>query len=194
MAEETGLILQLSRYVLEESRKTLKILKERVAFPLTLSVNISPLEFKQPDFAENILNVLNSHLLPASSMEIEITETTMMTDLKSTIEKLNILKKEGVSIAIDGFGTGYSSLYYLKKLPISTLKIDKSFIDDITIDRNDANIVETIILMAKNLGIEVVAEGVETKEQFELLAKYKCDLIQGLLCQTHAAERFDHLS
>jgi len=126
MAEETGLILQLSQYVLEEACKGLKILKERFAFPLTLSVNISPLEFKQPDF-----------------------------------------------------GTGYSSLYYLKKLPISTLKIDKSFIDDMTTDQNDANIVETIILMAKNLGIEVVAEGVETREQFELLAKYKCDLIQG---------------
>jgi diguanylate cyclase (GGDEF)-like protein/PAS domain S-box-containing protein len=179
MAEETGLILQLSRYVLEEACKALKILKERFAFPLTLSVNISPLEFKQPDFADNILKVVSSHLLAASSIEIEITETTMMTDLKSTVEKLNILKTEGVSIAIDDFGTGYSSLYYLKKLPISTLKIDKSFIDDMTTDQNDANIVETIILMAKNLGIEVVAEGVETKEQFELLAKYKCDLIQG---------------
>ncbi len=120
------MILQLSQYVLEEACKGLKILKERFAFPLTLSVNISPLEFKQPDF-----------------------------------------------------GTGYSSLYYLKKLPISTLKIDKSFIDDMTTDQNDANIVETIILMAKNLGIEAVAEGVETREQFELLAKYKCDLIQG---------------
>jgi diguanylate cyclase (GGDEF)-like protein/PAS domain S-box-containing protein len=179
MAEETGLILQLSRYVLEEACKGLKMLKERFAFPLTLSVNISPLEFKQPDFVENILKILNSHLLPASSIEIEITETTMMTDLKSTLERLNILKKEGISIAIDDFGTGYSSLYYLKKLPISTLKIDKSFIDDMTTDQNDANIVETIILMAKNLGISVVAEGVETKEQFELLAKYKCDLIQG---------------
>ncbi|MCM2285492.1 MAG: EAL domain-containing protein [Desulfobacula sp.] len=179
MAEETGLILQLSRYVLEEACKGLKILKERFAFPLTLSVNISPLEFKQPDFADNILKVVSSHLLAASSIEIEITETTMITDLKSTVEKLNVLKTEGVSIAIDDFGTGYSSLYYLKKLPISTLKIDKSFIDDMTTDQNDANIVETIILMAKNLGIEVVAEGVETKEQFELLAKYKCDLIQG---------------
>jgi len=179
MAGETGLILQLSRYVLEEACKALKILKERFAFPLTLSVNISPLEFKQPDLVENILNVLKFHLLPASSIEVEITETTMMTDLKSTIEKLSILKKEGVSIAIDDFGTGYSSLYYLKKLPISTPKIDKSFIDDITTDQNDANIVETILLMAKNLGIEVVAEGVGTKEQFELLAKYNCDLIQG---------------
>lgn len=179
MAEETGLILQLSQYVLEEACKDLKMLKERFAFPLMLSVNISPLEFKQPDFAENILKGLNSYLLPASSIEIEITETTMMADLKSTVEKLNLLKKEGISIAIDDFGTGYSSLYYLKKLPISTLKIDKSFIDDMTTDQNDANIVETMILMAKNLGIEVVAEGVETKEQFELLAKYKCDLIQG---------------
>ncbi|MCG8642306.1 MAG: EAL domain-containing protein, partial [Desulfobacterales bacterium] len=90
-----------------------------------------------------------------------------------------ILKKKGISIAIDDFGTGYSSLYYLKKMPISTLKIDKSFIDDITVDSSDAKIVETIILMAKNLGIGVVAEGVETKAQMELLKQYECELIQG---------------
>lgn len=179
MAEETGLIVQLGQYVLEESCKALQDLQDKFSFSLTVSVNLSPLEFKQPDIVDNILNVIKTHHLSASSIEIEITETAMMTDLNSTVKKLDILKEEGLSIAIDDFGTGYSSLYYLKKLPISTLKIDKSFIDDIAIDQNDANLVETIILMAKNLGITVVAEGVETKEQLELLEKYNCELIQG---------------
>ena len=179
MAEETGLIVQLGQYVLAESCKALQDIQDKFSFPLTVSVNLSPLEFKQPDIVENILNVIKTHHLLASSIEIEITETAMMTDLNSTVKKLNILKEAGLSIAIDDFGTGYSSLYYLKNLPISTLKIDKSFIDDIAIDQNDANLVETIILMAKNLGLAVVAEGVETKEQLELLEKYNCELIQG---------------
>jgi EAL domain-containing protein (putative c-di-GMP-specific phosphodiesterase class I) len=179
MAEETGLIVPLGKYVLEESCKALERIRKKITSQLTVSVNLSPQEFKQPDIVEMILTVLERYSLPPKALEVEITETTMMTDLQATVKKLNILKDEGISIAIDDFGTGYSSLYYLKNLPISTLKIDKSFIDDIAKDTSDAKIVETIILMAKNLEIEVVAEGVETKEQLELLTEFDCELIQG---------------
>jgi EAL domain-containing protein (putative c-di-GMP-specific phosphodiesterase class I) len=117
--------------------------------------------------------------IPVSQLELEITETTMMTNLKDTIAKLHLLVDAGMSVSIDDFGTGYSSLYYLKTFPINTLKIDRSFIKDITTDANGAQIVETIILMAHNLGIGVVAEGVETREQLDLLQNFGCDLIQG---------------
>ena len=178
MAEETGLILQLGKYVLAESCRALKRVRQ-VSETITMSVNLSPLEFMQPDIVDTITCILDENGLPGGALEVEITETTMMTDLEKTVKKLNILKEKGISIAIDDFGTGYSSLYYLKTMPISTLKIDKSFIDDITVDSSDAKIVETIILMAKNLGIGVVAEGVETKAQMELLKQYECELIQG---------------
>lgn len=178
MAEETGLILQLGKYVLAESCRALKQVRQ-VSETITMSVNLSPLEFTQPDIVDTITCILDENGLPGGALEVEITETTMMTDLEKTVKKLNILKEKGISIAIDDFGTGYSSLYYLKKMPISTLKIDKSFIDDITVDSSDAKIVETIILMAKNLGICVVAEGVETKAQMKLLKQYECELIQG---------------
>ena len=96
-----------------------------------------------------------------------------------SVAKLNLLQQEGISVSIDDFGTGYSSLYYLKRLPINALKIDRSFIRDITTDQNDAQLVETIILMAKNLNIEVIAEGVETKEQLEMIKHFGCGLVQG---------------
>ncbi|WP_022669196.1 bifunctional diguanylate cyclase/phosphodiesterase [Desulfospira joergensenii] len=179
MAEDTGLILPLGALVLEESCRALAILGNR-GFPrVTMAVNLSPLQFKQADMVEQIRNVTRAEDISPDLLELEITENIMMTDLESTVEKLNILKQSGFSIAIDDFGTGYSSLYYLKTFPIKTLKIDRSFIRDITSDASDAQIVETIILMARNLGLKVVAEGVETREQKELLDRFGCDSIQG---------------
>ncbi len=178
MAEETGLIIDLGRYVLEESCRAVRVLQKAGA-DLTMAVNLSPLEFKQPDIVSHIEFALDQYGISPASLEVEITETTMMTDLEQTVEKLTILKDKGVSVAIDDFGTGYSSLYYLKKLPISTLKIDRSFINDIADDPGDAQIVETIVLMARNLGISVVAEGVETQTQLDLLNAYDCELVQG---------------
>jgi len=179
LAEETGLIIPLGKYVLEESCRALKRLNNIGHPPLSVAVNLSPQQFKQADIVETVLNVLEEYRLPASFLELEITETIMMTDLKDSVKKLNTLKDKGISVAIDDFGTGYSSLYYLKTFPISTLKIDQSFIQDIADNLSDAQIVETIILMAKNLGLGVVAEGVETKEQLDILRKFNCELIQG---------------
>ena len=179
LAEETGLIIPIGKFVLKESCKAIMTLHEKGYSQMSIAVNLSPLQFRQNDIVECVLNTLKNAGVSPSHLELEITESTMMTDLEDSVIKLNILRKNGISIAIDDFGTGYSSLYYLKTFPISTLKIDRSFIKDITSDNNNAQIVETIVLMAKNLELDVVAEGVETKEQLEMMNSYGCDMVQG---------------
>jgi EAL domain-containing protein (putative c-di-GMP-specific phosphodiesterase class I) len=179
LAEETGLITRLGSLVLEQACEAMQILNNIGCKDIKMSVNLSPFQFEQANLVESILSIVAEKKMPVSQLELEITETTMMTNLKDTIAKLHLLVDAGMSVSIDDFGTGYSSLYYLKTFPINTLKIDRSFIKDITTDANGAQIVETIILMAHNLGIGVVAEGVETKEQLDLLQNFGCDLIQG---------------
>jgi diguanylate cyclase (GGDEF)-like protein/PAS domain S-box-containing protein len=179
LAEETGLITRLGSLVLEQACEAVKILNNIGYKEIKMSVNLSPFQFEQANLVESILSIVTGKEIPVSQLELEITETTMMTNLKDTIAKLHLLVDAGMSVSIDDFGTGYSSLYYLKTFPINTLKIDRSFIKDITTDANGAQIVETIILMAHNLGIGVVAEGVETREQLDLLQNFGCDLIQG---------------
>jgi len=179
LAEETGLIIALGEQVLENACKAIRRLNYLGYKHLSVSVNLSPHQFSQPNLAERILEILRKYEVPSSQLELEITETTMMTNLAKTIDTLNQLVSAGVSISIDDFGTGYSSLYYLKRFPIKTLKIDHSFIKDMISDPNTGQIVETIILMAHNLGIEVVAEGVESKEQLDWLKACGCELIQG---------------
>ncbi len=146
---------------------------------LKVSVNLSPEQFSQSDLVEMVEANLEKNGLPPARLELEITESTLMTDVESSIAKLDELVDRGISISIDDFGTGYSSLYYLKNFPIDVLKIDQSFVRDITTDDSDAQIVETIILMARNLGIGVVAEGVETREQLEVLKGFNCEKVQG---------------
>jgi EAL domain-containing protein (putative c-di-GMP-specific phosphodiesterase class I) len=179
LAEETGLITRLGSLVLEQACEAMQILNDSGYIEIKMSVNLSPFQFQQANLVESILSIVTEKEVPVSQLELEITETTMMTNLEDTIAKLHLLVNAGMSVSIDDFGTGYSSLYYLKTFPINTLKIDRSFIKDITTDANGAQIVETIILMAHNLGLGVVAEGVETKEQLELLQNFGCDLIQG---------------
>lgn len=179
LAEETGLIIALGEQVLENACKAIRRLNHLGHTHLSVSVNLSPHQFGQPNLVERILEILQKYEVPSSQLELEITETTMMTNLTKTIDTLNQLVSAGVSISIDDFGTGYSSLYYLKRFPIKTLKIDRSFIKDIVSDPNTALLVETIILMAHNLGIDVVAEGVESKEQLDWLTACGCELIQG---------------
>lgn len=179
LAEETGLINQLGDFVLAHACETIQVLADTFNRKIKVAVNLSPHQFEQKDLVDRVIKILNNNTTPASQLELEITETTMMTSLEDSVAKLNFLVDAGVSISIDDFGTGYSSLYYLKAFPIDTLKIDRSFIKDITRDPNDAQLVETIILMARNLGIAVVAEGVENHEQLKLLQEYGCNLIQG---------------
>jgi diguanylate cyclase (GGDEF)-like protein/PAS domain S-box-containing protein len=181
LAEETGLIVPLGEQVLEASCQVLHALNKLGHAHLTISVNLSPLQFVQTNLVDRILAILDKHTVSSSQLELEITETAMMTNLTKTVETLNQLVDAGIAISIDDFGTGYSSLSYLKKFPIRTLKIDRSFIRDLPHDSSDAQLVETIILMAHNLGIGVVAEGVETQEQLEWLKQCGCEQIQGYL-------------
>jgi diguanylate cyclase (GGDEF)-like protein/PAS domain S-box-containing protein len=181
LAEETGLIIPLGEQVLEQTCQVLATLKSRGWNHLALSVNLSPLQFGQANLVERLLAILRHHGVASQQLELEITETAMMSNLANTVEALGELVANGLSIAIDDFGTGYSSLSYLKRFPIRTLKIDRSFIRDLTQNPSDAQLVETIILMAHNLGITVVAEGVETEAQLEWLKSRGCEQIQGYL-------------
>jgi diguanylate cyclase (GGDEF)-like protein/PAS domain S-box-containing protein len=179
LAEETGLIVPLGEQVLDLACQMMHTLNRLGYGDLTISVNLSPLQFVQTNLVERIFAVLSKHGAASSQLELEITETAMMTNLTKTVETLNQLVAAGIAIAVDDFGTGYSSLSYLKRFPIQTLKIDRSFIRDLTSDPSDAQLVETIILMAHNLGITVVAEGVESPEQLEWLKQCGCEQIQG---------------
>ncbi len=179
LAEETGLIIPLGEQVLDICCRMIARLNTLGYTNLSVAVNLSPLQFSQTNLVERILALLQQHAVSNTQLELEITETTMMTNLAKTIETLNQLVDAGIAISIDDFGTGYSSLAYLKKFPIKTLKIDRCFIRDLTKDPNDAQLVETIMLMAHNLGIGVVAEGVETEEQLEWLKCRGCEMIQG---------------
>ncbi len=146
-----------------------------------LSLNISAIQYMREDFIDSILSVIKKYDVDPTELELEITESVLIENFKDVMEKLHILRDYGIRISLDDFGTGYSSLSYLKGLPIDTLKIDKSFIDTIVNDENTRVITESIIYMVKKLGFETIAEGVESKEQFEYLKEIGCDCIQGYL-------------
>ena len=174
IAEETGLILELGEWILQESCECIKgCVINHVA------VNISPRQFRQADFVENVIRILNETGANPRDLMIELTEGIVIENIEDTIDKMNALKKLGIRIAIDDFGTGYSSLAYLKQLPLDQLKINDKFVRDIETDPSDAVIVETIISMARHLGLSVVAEGVETVNQFAFLENKGCHLFQG---------------
>ena len=144
-----------------------------------MSVNISPYQFHQDDFVEKTQALLKETGASAALVTLEVTEGITIKDLESTIDKMKELTKIGFKISMDDFGTGYSSLTYLKQLPLSELKVDQSFVRDLHIDRSDAEIAATIIAMAKNLNLEVVAEGVEEESQLRFLSRNGCEVFQG---------------
>lgn len=178
LAEESGIIMQIGDWVLEEVCTQLKYWQEKGYRPVRIAVNISPKQFKQENFASKIREKINKHLINPSSLEVEITESAM-TDMQDTLTMLKELKDIGIVISIDDFGTGYSSLSYLKKYPIDIIKIDQSFIKDIEIDEKNAAIANTIIQLAHSLGMEVIAEGVEKDQQVEILKSANCQKAQG---------------
>ncbi|MDR2551035.1 MAG: EAL domain-containing protein [Desulfobulbus sp.] len=181
LAEETNLIVPLGEQILEYVCQVLCTLEYRGYPDLTIAVNLSPLQFAQENLVEQIAGLLAKYNIAGSRLELEVTETTIMTNLANTVATLDKLVQLGIAVAIDDFGTGYSSLSYLKQFPVRTLKIDRSFIRDLPDDASDAQLVETIMLMAHNLGISVVAEGVETEAQVEWLKRYRCEQIQGFV-------------
>lgn len=179
--DETGLIVPVNRALLRESCELLRGWHSRFPLepPLTMSVNITPKQFAQPELASEIGLVLEQTGLPASSLQLEITETIAMGDPERAGAVLSELKALGVRLSIDDFGTGYSSLSRLQRFPFDTLKIDRSFIANMDKDAEGREIVRTIITLAHNLGLTVVAEGTETEEQINLLQRLDCELAQG---------------
>jgi len=179
LAEETGLIIPIGQWVLHTACKQTVEWERAGLGKLRMAVNLSARQFTQPELVESIAGALDEVGLDAEQLEIELTEGLVMTDVENAIETLHDLKKLGVQLAIDDFGTGYSSLSYLKRFPIDVLKIDQSFVRDITNLADQATIVQTIISMAHNLGLRVIAEGVETEVQLAYLRRYYCHEIQG---------------
>ncbi|MFA5985650.1 MAG: EAL domain-containing protein [Methylococcaceae bacterium] len=182
LAEETGLILPIGKWVLEVACAQLDIWRhDPQKQELQLAVNVSASQFHQPDFVEQVHQILNRYQFNANRLKLELTESLILHDIEDTIIKMEQLRALGVSFSLDDFGTGYSSLYYLSKLPIDQLKIDQSFVHNINKKKSDAVIVQTIIGMANSLGLESLAEGVESKEQYTFLAQQGCHLYQGFL-------------
>ncbi|HSV51438.1 MAG TPA: EAL domain-containing protein [Burkholderiaceae bacterium] len=182
LAEETGLIMPLGRWVLETACTLLATWHARAATAaLTLAVNVSPRQFRHPDFVDQVVSVLHSTGANPLNLKLELTESLLVDDMEVTIAKMSALKALGVGFALDDFGTGYSSLSYLKRLPLDQLKIDQSFVHDVLSDPNDAVIARTIIALGQSLGLDVIAEGVETEAQRAFLARHGCNAYQGYL-------------
>ena len=181
IAEETGKIIDIGYWVIKEVCKQIMLRTSNLQPYHRFSINLSPKQFKDSNLLENIRHIMQETGVDGRSLEFEVTESSIMEDIEHTNSTLLQLKKMGISIAIDDFGTGYSSFALLKHLPVDKLKIDKSFITDLETDFSDQKIVHGLISMAHKLHLEVVAEGIETKEQHRLLKQYKCDLGQGYL-------------
>lgn len=181
MAEKNGTIIPIGKWVVEQSIKQYAAWRGQFGFPFIMSINISALQYKKDDFVDSIVEVMERYKVSPSEIELEITESVLIDDFDEVYEKLKVLRAYGIRISLDDFGTGFSSLSYLKKLPIDTLKIDKSFIDTVLTDFSSRVILESIVNMVKALGFESIAEGVELLEQYEYLQSIGCNVIQGYL-------------
>ena len=182
LAEETGLIFPLGQQLLRVACTQLKAWERQAETRhLTLAVNISARQFHHTGFVDQMIQVLDQTGIDPRKLKLELTESLLLDDIETTISKIGMLKARGVSFSLDDFGTGYSSLSYLKRLPLDQLKIDQSFVRDITCDANDAAIARTILALAESMGLDVIAEGVETEAQREFLLRLECRAFQGYL-------------
>ena len=179
--EESSLIVPLGEWVLRTACAQNKAWQDAGLPPVQVAVNLSARQFQRRDLLDTVTQALEESGMDPRHLQLEITEGVAMLDVESTATTLNELREMGVQIAIDDFGTGYSSLSYLRSFPIDVLKIDRSFVRDLSTDPNDAAIASTIIAMAKSLSLKVIAEGVETEEQFAFLKEHGCDEMQGFL-------------
>ncbi|MCB5188769.1 EAL domain-containing protein [Methylobacillus caricis] len=182
IAEDSGLIVSIGRWVLYSACHQLKLWEGHPGLDgLQLAVNVSARQFRQADFVDDVLKVLEKTGANPSLLKLELTESVVLDNIADAVEKMNALREIGVRFAMDDFGTGYSSLAYLKQLPLSQVKIDRSFVRDIAEDPSDAAIVQAIIAMSNTLGLNVIAEGVESEAQMALLNEYGCRYFQGYL-------------
>jgi len=178
VAESTGLIIELGDWVMQEVARHCEYWHSLNLPDFRISINLSPIQFNQGGLAKRVADILEKSGLPAERVELELTESAIMTDAETNIAKLRDLKALGLDLAVDDFGTGYSSLSYLKRFPIDTLKIDQSFVADLD-SPDGVAIVDAIIALAKTLKLRVIAEGIETVEQLQHLVEKRCDLLQG---------------
>lgn len=181
IAEATGLIVPLGEWVLRTACAQNKAWQDAGLPPCLVAVNLSARQFRQPDLVQKVVSILEETGLGAQYLELEVTESMVMDDVESSIAVLQELHSHGIELSLDDFGTGYSSLSYLKRFPLHALKIDRSFVRDLTEDSNDAVITSSIIALAKSLGLSVIAEGVETQEQSTYLQDHGCHKLQGFL-------------
>ena len=195
VAEETGLILPLGQWVLETACKQLAAWATRPGMAdLKIAVNVSARQFQQTEFVDQVITALRSNGADPNRLTLELTESLLVHNVEDVIEKMSELKREGVNFALDDFGTGYSSLYYLKRLPLNQLKIDRSFIRDVLTNPDDAAIAKTIVALAQTLGLKVIAEGIETAEQRSFLANAGCHHYQGdYFSPPLPAAKFEHI-
>lgn len=179
LAEETGLILPIGEWVIDEACRQARQWDARGLPPVPISVNVSGVQFERQDVAEIVRLAVTRHHLPPGRLEVEITESAIMRHPERAVAALNALRESGVGVALDDFGTGYSSLSYLRRFPIDTLKIDRSFIMEIDQNQEDAEIVAAIVAMAHALGLRVIVEGVESESQLAVIIDKHCDIVQG---------------
>lgn len=193
-AEDSGLIIALGDWVMRKACSQNMEWQDKGLAPMRLSVNFSARQFQQPSFIASVAEILKETNLDPRWLELELTESSIMKEPEQAIEKLHELKLMGIKVAIDDFGTGYSSLNYLKRFPIDTLKIDKTFVSDVCKDPHDTAIVRAIIDLGHALDLMVIAEGVETQEQLQYLSSLGCDVVQGFLfSKSLSAAAFEEL-
>jgi EAL domain-containing protein (putative c-di-GMP-specific phosphodiesterase class I) len=181
LAEETGLIVPIGEWILRSACAQNKAWQKAGIQPFPVTVNVSVVQFRQKNFVETVSRILRDTGLKPDYLQLELTESTIMQHSESTNEKLQSLQAMGIQISIDDFGTGYSSMNYLKRFPLSTLKIDQSFVKDLVTSHTDQAIVKAIIALAHNFNLKVIAEGVETREQLAFLRECRCEGMQGYL-------------
>lgn len=181
IAEETRIMIPLGDWVLESALKTLKDWETKFSFNGIMSVNVSPVQLKKPTFIFDLSTLIEEYGVTPKKLEIEITEGIFIDNKEEVLGVLNQVRAMGIGISLDDFGTGYSSLSYLQKLPITTLKIDKSFISNIENNGMEANITNSIVTMVSKMGLDTIAEGVENEEQLNILRQIKCQTVQGFL-------------
>ncbi|MFN0206682.1 MAG: putative bifunctional diguanylate cyclase/phosphodiesterase [Planctomycetota bacterium] len=181
IAEETGLILNIGEWVLREACRQCKAWRDAGLPAIRVGVNLSAVQFRNAKLFETVSGILNDTKLPADGLELELTESILMEDPKGAIQTMEKLRAAGIHLSIDDFGTGYSSLSYLKRIPVDAVKIDQSFIRNVTSSPEDAAITTTILVLGHSLGLTVIAEGVETESQLAFLEVLKCDEVQGFL-------------